>query len=282
MVDDVIIIDKVYQIPHNNDYDDEDKKGSTPESLENDKIKVTQVEKQIISKKMKNDIDEWYKLLESYHSKISMPILDKKYIIALTHKESQWNFNAVSRTWARWYGQLKTAAISDVSNYLRQVWIDRRFEPLKNHRDHCFYVILYFSLTQKKLLDEWLKVLSKDDLFDFTLAAYNAWVNKIMMLYNSSNTRTREWFAKHITKDLMKLKNKPSRRFDPQYKVEYKDWFNGKDLWDNKNLLKKWLYKSKMIKNHKWYSIILDVAKAYEFIRYVEVSNAILDTHIKQ
>jgi hypothetical protein len=199
-------------------------------------------------------------------------------MFTLAVKESRLEFAKPNKSWAFWYSWLKPIAITHVDNILQKNGIlirtkknnklIRTYDPYKNHSDHILYMHLYFWSQQKELLSL-IPKLPKQDKFWFTVAWYNAWVSRIVTIYNAANQPT-SWnqFVSTINSKLLKVKTQSKIISEKNYWTKtYKDRFGWKDYTWNKKILIGW----------KWINpkFSTTTEKRYEIVRYVEMNRAI-------
>lgn len=192
--------------------------------------------------------------------------IDMLWLLPLMIKESFLDNSSISRTGAIWYFQLKWDAITDAHNALKQLWIQKIYDP-KNPIENCILGIMYHLDTIGRM-----KSVEKDVPKDFVIFSYNVGVAKtdaLIELYKKEHKTGSVpsweifalWLAKKIDPNAQK-----SILLSREYSIQYVNYFWEKD----------WSKDTSEIRVSQRYMITK--SKIQEGINYVEKIRAIAQT----
>jgi hypothetical protein len=162
------------------------------------------------------------------------------------------NNDAISRTWAVGYFQLKPIAIKDVIN---TYWISDLKLDVNNPVDNIIIWSLYRKIVLKTV-KQWLTNLSDSDLEKIAILSYNAWAERIKRLFKESKSHNYQEFEKFLTKKLWVTKD-PIKKRDKTYWVDYMDPLNDLNIDNLKTRedkkIAEWLRYVAVIDGISWY-----------------------------
>lgn len=180
--------------------------------------------------------------------------------LPLMIKESRLLPTARSKHGAIGYFQLKDIAIKEVNLLLQRNKIDTKsYFPKTNPTHNSMYWIIYFLHTIQSVQEQCPDIQDADNL---VYASYNAGISTIVTLLKTSESKSRNDLVYYVVHNKMWLSGQ-SHEIDWPYGPKMKDFFGGKDYSKNdKTIFQKG-------------GTTLTMAKAQEFIKYVETINSL-------
>lgn len=167
------------------------------------------------------------------YNKQDVDILVSKYF-PLMVKESFLDFEAVSNSWALWYFQLRSWAITDAKAYLKRHINKNKTYDENIPEDNCILGIIYFETRYIEIQNKFPGI-TDWDAHDFSLFAYNAWLGSLLSVIEYYRSEEWNWliawesFASWISQEIWAWWSF-NKKQDSVYWGNYKDWFWWEDF----------------------------------------------------
>lgn len=191
--------------------------------------------------------------------------INKSLLFSLMVKESFLDNSRVSISGAKGYFQMKSLALQDAKTFIKdKLKIKTKEYSLDDPVESIILWIAYFLTTNERIetLSEKLQIESSQaDIL--TLLAYNLWITDtgklVTIYYDETKKESFQWdeFTIWLVQKMW-FQWKNSLISENIYKIQYRDWFEGKDISKNDEPLS---FSS---------TFFLKKSKIQEFINYVE------------